>query len=161
MDKRACTGRNIMVIDKYFKLYFRRRLKAFDLNSAEGMVLLALYGSDGMTERQIFMSLHSNVPIQTQEQIIRELHYDKGALARTMKALEEKDFVQRAKNPRDSRAVDFNLTDKARELRPRIMEILVDWNDALIGGIPADDLDRTIDTLEKMAANAAVKVRED
>lgn len=161
MDKRACTGRNIMVIDKYFKLYFRRRLKAHDLNSAEGMVLLALYGSDGMTERQIFNSLHSNVPAQTQEQLIRELHYDKGALARTMKALEEKDFVQRAKNQRDSRAVDFNLTDKARELRPRIMEILVDWNDALIGGIPADDLDRTIDTLERMAANAAVKVRED
>jgi len=154
MDKRACTGRNIMVIDKYFKLYFRRMLKEYDLNSAEGMVLLALYGSDGLTEKQILTSIHSGTGAQTQEQIIRELHYDKGVLTRTMQSLEEKEYVTRCKNPQDSRAFDFHLTEKAKEFRPKIMKILSHWHVHLIDGIDEKTLDLLDKTLETMAKNA-------
>jgi len=154
MDKRACTGRNIMVIDKYFKLYFRRMLKEYELNSAEGMVLLALFGSDGLTEKQILTSIHSGTGAQTQEQIIRELHYDKGVLTRTMQALEEKDYVTRCKNPQDSRAFDFHLTEKAKAFRPQLMKILSQWHVHLIDGIDQKTLDLLDETLETMAKNA-------
>lgn len=154
MDKRACTGRNIMVIDKYFKLYFRRMLKEYDLNSAEGMVLLALFGSDGLTEKQILTSIHSGTGAQTQEQIIRELHYDKGVLTRTMQALEEKEYVRRSKNPQDSRAYDFHLTEKAKDFRPKLMKILSQWHTHLVDGIDQKTLDLLDETLEAMAKNA-------
>ena len=154
MDKRACTGRNIMIIDKYFKLYFRRMLKEYDLNSAEGMVLLALFGSDGLTEKQILTSIHSGTGAQTQEQIIRELHYDKGVLTRTMQSLEEKEFVTRCKNQTDSRAYDFHLTDKAKDFRPKLMKILSQWHTGLIEGIDRQTLDIMDEALEKMTKNA-------
>lgn len=154
MDKRACTGRNIMVIDKYFKLYFRRMLKQYDLNSAEGMVLLALFGSDGLTEKQILTSIHSGTGAQTQEQIIRELHYDKGVLTRTMQSLEEKEYVRRSKNMQDSRAYDFHLTEKAKDFRPKLMKILSQWHGHLIDGIDQNTLDLLDETLEAMAKNA-------
>jgi len=154
MDKRACTGRNIMVIDKYFKLYFRRMLKDYDLNSAEGMVLLALFGSDGLTEKQILTSIHSSTGAQTQEQIIRELHYDKGVLTRTMQSLEEKEYVSRCKNLQDNRAFDFHLTEKAKEFRPKLMFILSQWHVHLIDGIDQKTLDLLDETLKTMAKNA-------
>jgi DNA-binding MarR family transcriptional regulator len=154
MDKRACTGRNIMVIDKYFKLYFRRMLKEYDLNSAEGMVLLALFGSDGLTEKQILTTIHSDTGGQTQEQIIRELHYDKGVLTRTMQSLEEKEYVVRSKNPQDSRAYDFHLTEKAKAFRPKLMKILSQWHARLIEGIDEKTLDLLDETLKTMAKNA-------
>lgn len=154
MDKRACTGRNIMVIDKYFKLYFRRMLKEYDLNSAEGMVLLALFGSDGLTEKQILTSIHSGTGAQTQEQIIRELHYDKGVLTRTMQSLEEKEYVSRCKNQQDNRAFDFHLTEKAKVFRPKLMMILSQWHLHLIDGIDKKTLDLLDQTLETMAKNA-------
>lgn len=154
MDQRACTGRNIMVIDKYFKLYFRRMLKEHELNSAEGMVLLALFGSDGLTEKQILTSIHSGTGAQTQEQIIRELHYDKGVLTRTMQSLEEKAYVVRCKNLQDSRAFDFHLTEKAKAFRPKLMKILSQWHTHLIDGIEQKTLDLLDETLETMAKNA-------
>jgi DNA-binding MarR family transcriptional regulator len=154
MDKRACTGRNIMVIDKYFKLYFRRMLKEYDLNSAEGMVLLALFGSDGLTEKQILTTIHSGIGAQTQEQIIRELHYDKGVLTRTMQSLEEKKYVTRCKNLQDSRAYDFHLTDKAKEFRPKLISILSQWHARLIEGLDQKTLDILDKALETMTKNA-------
>ena len=154
MDKRACTGRNIMVIDKYFKLYFRKMLKDYDLNSAEGMVLLALFGSDGLTEKQILTSIHSGTGAQTQEQIIRELHYDKSVLTRTMQALEEKEYVTRCKNQQDSRAFDFHLTQKAKDFRPKLMKILSQWHTRLIEGVDPKTLELLDETLETMAKNA-------
>ncbi len=154
MDKRACTGRNIMVIDKYFKLYFRRMLKEYDLNSAEGMVLLALFGSDGLTEKQILTTIHSGTGAQTQEQIIRELHYDKGVLTRTMQSLEEKGYVTRCKNLQDSRAYDFHLTEKAKEFRPKLMSILSQWHAKMIEGIDQKTLDILDQALETMTKNA-------
>jgi DNA-binding MarR family transcriptional regulator len=154
MDKRACTGRNIMVIDKYFKLYFRKMLKEYDLNSAEGMVLLALFGSDGLTEKQILTSIHSGTGAQTQEQIIRELHYDKSVLTRTMQALEEKEYVTRCKNQQDSRAFDFHLTQKAKDFRPKLMKILSQWHTHLIEGVDPKTLELLDEILETMAKNA-------
>lgn len=154
MDKRACTGRNMMIIDKYFKLYFRRMLKEYELNSAEGMVLLALYGSDGLTEKQILTTIHSGTGAQTQEQIIRELHYDKSVLTRTMQSLEEKEYVTRSKNLQDSRAFDFHLTEKAKAFRPKLIKILSLWHAHLIDGIDQKTLDILDEALETMAKNA-------
>ena len=51
-------GRNIMVIDKYFRMYFKNHLKQYGLNTAEGLSLLALYEEDGRTQEQLIMLLH-------------------------------------------------------------------------------------------------------
>ena len=89
--KYAFIGRYIFIVDKYFRLYFKDSLKEYGMNSAEGLVLLVLFGEDGMT----------------QDQLIAELQYDKGVMARTMKSLEEKAYVKRERNPIDKRSSIF------------------------------------------------------
>lgn len=151
MKQYADIGKDIFVIDKYFKLYFKTELKVYNLNTAEGMVLLALYEGDMKTECEIFSSIHKCSMGMTQEQIIYELHYDKGVMARTMQSLESKEYVTRESNPNDSRSYIFSLTDKARDFKPTLINILKGWTLKLIDGV--DNIDEVKKALNKMKNN--------
>lgn len=141
--KYSSIGCNILGIDKYFKIFLKNSLRKNELNAAEGLVLLALYGQDG----------------QSQDQIIEELHYDKGVMTRTMQSLEKKGYVLREKNSLDNRSFLFYLTNKAMIFKSTLIEILQEWNDIILQGI--DDLSlRLLDkTLDRMSQNAIKKVR--
>ena len=160
MERYASIGRNMNIADKYFRLYLRDALKPHNLNTAEGTVLLSLYGKNGTTENQIFDSIHDNAIRHTQDQIIDELHYDRGVMTRTMKALEEKEYVLRSDNPADSRSYIFSLTDKALDFKPILIGILFEWNTYLLEGIDAETLKITENALAVMAQNAMKHSRE-
>lgn len=154
MKRYASIGRSMNIADKYFRLYLRNSLKPYDLNTAEGTVLLSLYGKDGTTENQIFDSINDQKPCHTQDQIIDELHYDRGVMTRTMKALEEKEYVLRSDNPNDCRSYIFSLTKKALGFKPILVGILYEWNECLLEGIDADTLKIVENALTIMARNA-------
>lgn len=154
MEKYASIGRNMNIADKYFRIYLRDALKPHNLNTAEGTVLLSLYGKNGTTESQIFDSIHEYARWHTQDQIIDELHYDRGVMTRTMKALEEKEYVLRSGNPEDCRSYIFSLTKKALDFKPILMSILYKWNACLLDGIDDDTLKIVENVLEVMANNA-------
>ena len=154
-----CIGRNINIADKYFRIFLRDALKPHGLNAAEGTVLLSLYGENASTEMQILDSIHHHTFRQTQDQIIDELHYDRGVMTRTMKALEEKGFVLRSGNPDDSRSYIFSLTDIAFDFKPILVGILQEWSACLLEGIDPQTL-KTVETaLETMAHNALERCR--
>lgn len=159
MEQYASIGRNMSIAYKYFRLYLRDALKPYDLNMAEGTVLLSLYEKNGTTERQIFDSLQPAV-WRTQDQIIEELHYDRGVMTRTMKSLEEKKFVLRSDNPADCRSYIFSLTQKAQEFKPILIGLLSEWNTWLLEGIGADTLKTAEKALAVMAKNAAKHSKE-
>lgn len=120
MKHYASIARNMDIADKYFRLYLRDVLKPYNLNTAEGTVLLSLYGKNETTESQIINSIH-NHDCHTQDQIINELHYDRGVMTRTMKGLEEKKHVLRSNNPNDCRSYIFSLTKKHWILSPYLL----------------------------------------
>ena len=130
-----------MVIDKYFRMYFKNHLKQYGLNTAEGLSLLALYEEDG----------------RTQEQLIMLLHYDKGVMTRTMKSLEKKEMIRRVNHEEDNRSYMFYLTDKGREKRPEIMEILRNWTKLILTDVQEEDkkiLEKNLEQIAKTAANS-------
>ena len=139
MKHTAALGREIFVIEKHFRLYFKGALKEHGLVPTEAMVLLTLIDT-------------GSGPDKTQEQIIEELQYDKAAMTRTMQSLERKGYVTRRNNPRDSRSYLFTATEQARRFMPELFEILRCWNDLLMKDI--DDLDLLVRGVRKMAANA-------
>lgn len=160
MKQYASIGRNMNIADKYFRLYLRDALKPYDLNTAEGTVLLSLYGKNGTTESQIFDSIHDHAIWHTQDQIIDELHYDRGVMTRTMKALEEKEYVLRSDNPTDCRSYIFSLTKKALDFKRILVGILYEWNTWLLEGIDADTLKIVENALAVMAKNAMKHSKE-
>ena len=161
MEKYPRIGRNINIADKYFRLYLRDALSPHGLNTAEGTVLLSMYGSSGGTERQIVDSIHGREGGgNTQDERIDDLHYDKGVMTRTMKSLEEKGFVQRSPNPADSRSYIFTLTEKGLDFKGTLIDLLRRWSDRLLAGIDEQTLSTVEKALAVMAENAVGFCRE-
>ena len=141
MEKFEHIGRNMMISDKYFKLYLRDALAPYGVNATEGVVLLMMF--------------HSAVAQKnTQEDLIRRIHYDKGVMTRTMKELEQKGFVSREPNPTDSRSYLFSLTKAGTALKEPLFDAVRRWNERLLAGIDERDLETVKTVLEKMAQNA-------
>ena len=154
MIEHNAIGLNIFIINKYFKLYFKKSLKKYNLNTAEGLVLLVFFKYHNAISQKDIDKIHNNAIGKTQDEIISELHYDKGVMTRTMQSLEDKNFVIRKSNPKDNRSYIFQLTEKAINLKPDLLEILNEWNNILLQGIDKElanllklQLDKMVDNL--------------
>ena len=150
-------GRDIFVIDKYFRLFFKNALKPYDLIPTEAMVLLALYKKGGHLREDVFDDIHEHKLSKSQDQLIADLHYDKAAMTRTMQSLEGKGFVIRQDHPSDSRSYLFSTTEKADTFKPALIGILREWNSLLTSGI--EDLNVVNTAIQKMAENAKQAVK--
>ncbi len=148
MERFESIGRNVMITDKYFKLYLRDALMPFDLNAAQGIVLLMMYHNAATAKN-------------TQEDLIRRIHYDKGVMTRTMKELEQKGYVKREQNPADSRSYLFSLTEKGTAFKDPMMGALRRWNERLLDGISEQELSVLTAALSKMAQNACMTTQTD
>lgn len=149
MNQFTDIGKDMMIADKYFKLYLRNALQPYDLNAAEGIVMLMMFRQCGEAE-------HTFSDGKTQDEIIREIHYDKGVMTRTMKELEQKGYVFREQNPSDSRSYIFSLTEKGRDFREPLIEILKQWYSRVFIGIDTDAIAAAGSVLQRMAQNASV-----
>jgi DNA-binding MarR family transcriptional regulator len=154
-DDRAL-GRDIFVIDKYFRIYFKNALRQYDLNATEAMVLLALYERGSLRE-DVFEDIHGHKLQKSQEQIISDLQYDKAAMTRTMQSLEGKGFVVRRENPIDNRSFLFSPTETADAFKPSLIGVLRDWNNILLNGV--GDLEIVSGALRRMANNAKQELK--
>lgn len=159
MEKFTSIGRNMMIADKYFKLYLRDALMPHNLNAAEGIVLLMMYRKNMNHTKD--SDNHYNTGSNTQDELIREIHYDKGVMTRTMKELEQKGFVERQPNPADSRSYLFSLTPKGIAFQETIMDILKRWNTQLLAGLSEEQLAVVESTLNIMAQNTSSFYCED
>ncbi|MCI2062019.1 MAG: MarR family transcriptional regulator [Eubacteriaceae bacterium] len=131
-------GRSVMNFSKQFNMQMKCRLAEYDLNTAEGVVLLCLYEADGIT----------------QEAMLNEIHYDKSVLARTLQSLEKKQFVERRENPDDGRSSLVYLTDRAEAFRKVMRDMLKDWSSKAFTGIKTEDIESCQRNIELMIDNA-------
>ena len=95
--------------------YYDQRLSKFDLTPSQFFVFNALCMGDGITVGEIG----------------ERVHLDNSTLTGIIDRMERSGYVERRPNPDDRRSVLVNLTEKAKELAPRILEF-------------ADELDTTL-----------------
>ena len=95
--------------------YYDRRLSPFDLTVSQYFVFNALWMGDGIT----FVELGERVSLDT------------STLTGIVDRMERNGFVERRPNPEDRRSVLVFLTDKARELGPRILKFADELDDSL------------------------------
>lgn len=150
----AFIGRNINVVDKYFRIYLRNSLNPYGLNAAEGTVLLNMYDKHSDTSKNPLNGT-------TQEELIAGLHYDKGVMTRTMKSLEKKGYVMRSANPNDSRSYVFTLTGKGNSFKKIIVAILRGWADILFRGVDEASVTVLEKALDIMSENAVAFCEND
>lgn len=145
-------GRDIIVIEKHLKLFLKNSLAKYDLNAAEGMVLLLLFEKE-MNPVRNTIDIHEELFGKTQDEMIDEIHYDKSVMTRTTQTLENKGYIVRSVNKNDSRSYIFTLSDKARDFKETLLAILRQLNEGMLKGIPPENADIVEKTLAQISAN--------
>ena len=132
-------GKNITSLARMARAYVDPCVAPFGLNFTLVQILIVLFEGDGLSQHEIG----------------RELHVDKGAMARAMKKLEDDGYVTREQHPTDERAYRVLLTERARREEPAIRAILRGWTAGATRGLSQEEFSQLAELLNRMIGNAA------
>lgn len=132
---------NCKYIGKYISQLYRKgssfiskQLNELGIGSGQVMFLLELYRQDG----------------RSQEELSEVLHIDKGTTARAIKKLEEEGFLTRIKDEMDKRAYKVFLTQKSKDLKQNIFDVMLNWEDSITSKLTNEEADMMIMLLDKI-----------
>ena len=117
--------------------YINKEISKYGIGSGQFMFLLELYKKDG----------------KNQEEIAEDLKMVNGTTARALKKLEEQGFLTRLRDERDKRSNKIYLSDKAKNIREDIFNILDDWNKQITRSLAKEEVKMLEDLLEKVSKN--------
>jgi len=84
------------------------------------------------------MYIYDN-PNCSQEDLVNMFGQSKGNIAKILRKLEDKGFIERQTNPENRRKYMLNTTDKGRELVPKFRKISKEWEIEV--GITDEDIE--------------------
>ncbi|OGX61570.1 MAG: MarR family transcriptional regulator, partial [Paenibacillus sp. RIFOXYA1_FULL_44_5] len=116
-----------------------------DINSSEYIFLVNLYEKDGIS----------------QEKLSSNLFINKAATARAIGRLEQLGYVQRDRDPFDSRAYLVTLTAKGLEMRNFIKTKLAFWTRTISADLTMEETDDMMRIIKQMSANALAETNRD
>ncbi len=90
---------------------------------------------------------------QTQTALCELTFRDKPTMSRMIDGLEQRDLVTRRSAPSDSRAKLVFLTRAGKAMKPKLVPVAKGLVEAMIAGIPKDDLVATRRTLRRIFEN--------
>lgn len=131
------TAKLIHIISKNQIIYLKRELEDFDINVSQFHFLIEIGN-------------HKNI---NQEKIASISNFDKGAVARSIRDLEDKGLVKRQIDNENRRQNIVSLTSKGEETLNRSIGLLNDWEDEVFN---VNIIDKNLfkKVLKKMAINA-------
>jgi len=143
-ETNTCIGEHMAVTQRMLNSFLRYKLENTDINASQFIFLMHLFKKDG----------------QSQEQINRSIQYDKGVIARMAIQLEKDAYITRQSNPQDKRANSLHLTEKAKGFYPKMIDILVEWNDVLLCDESEEEIKKLSEIVERIALRSINKIKE-
>jgi len=105
------------VFHRLYLSYVYEGLREYDIGSGQIMFLLELYYCDGIS----------------QEELSSYLSIDGANTTRAIKKLEDEGYVIRKQDEKDKRIKRIYLTEKALEIKPKILGLIDEWENILLG----------------------------
>lgn len=121
-----------------------RGLASHGIGRGEYRVLFGLYNEEGVS----------------QATLAEEHHLDKGVIARVVRRLEEKGYVERRPDPKDKRRKLLYLTDKAEDLRHEVSDLKAIIETEMTQGLTDKERAALIDGLRIVSENLGVDTTE-
>lgn len=143
-DEYVCIGKHMAITQRMLNAFLRHRLKETDITPSMFMFLLNLLGEDGISQKQLNDSMQ----------------YDKGVVARLASQLESKGYIVRKNNVEDHRAYRLYLTQKAIDMKPKMIELLIEWNDVLFKDETNETMQVLNSALKNISERSINKVKE-
>lgn len=137
-DRNSTFNRFISIISRCGQIYFDRELSPMNIGSGQIRILRALNKQDGIN----------------QERIRYLFHLDKGTVAKAVKPLIREGYITRKKDPDDKRAYKISLTDKGRDIIPKLNAVVHGWAEILTEGFSETEKQMVDDLLARMSEKA-------
>lgn len=131
-------GRLIACLYHQARGYFDREFAPYNLGSGTFPVLKVLLHHDGIN----------------QQELSAKLHVDKATTTRAITKLVKLGYVRRERDPHDLRAYRLFVTQKARDIAPKIREVLQSWTTILAEGLTDQEKETALSLLHHMRNNA-------
>ena len=96
----------------------------------------------------------------TQDNLAVHLHIDKGTVARALKKLEDNGFIYREINPQNRRKYLLFLTEKGRQIVPKIHQIDKEWEKSVCSDLLDAEYIQLLNTLQTLAMKSLEKVHK-
>lgn len=138
MINETAIPRSIAILHRKAQRFIANELREYKIGASQYGFLLRLYRGDGVS----------------QERLSNDLYIDKSATKRIIDALEKAGYVYREKDYDDKRAYKIFLTEKAIEIKPKIMDAISKWNNLITKGISTEQNNFLIETLDLMLNNS-------
>lgn len=134
-------------IGKYISGIYRKRnsfiskeVAKYGLGYGQVMFLIQLYKKDGIS----------------QEELSQNLSIDKGTTCRAVKKLVEQGFLTRERDEHDKRAYKLYLTEKSKEIKNEVFQLLYRWEKSITTTISQEEVEVLRNLLKKVWINQNV-----
>lgn len=133
-------GKLLYMIGKGYSIYVNRQICEFGINT---------------TQLHLLFEISHNSDIN-QDQIAERCNINKGAVARSIKKLEDNGLVKRQIDENNRRQNKISLTEKGEEILEKSTTILDDWEESVI----LDEGYISKEMLQKILKEIAIKTME-
>ena len=115
-----------------------KRFEPYGIGGGQFVFLAELFVQDGIS----------------QEKLASSICCDKATVARAMKRLESRGYVERKRSTEDGRVKLVYLTEKAQDFKPTLFSILSNWTEILAQGLSSEERKLVINLLDRLVENA-------
>ena len=134
---------NLSIIVRHSKVFCERRLQDYGVGFPEQVILMFLASNDGIN----------------QDAIAQHFLLDKGAIAKTLRKLEEKGLILRHQNPENKRENLISITPAGQGILGEMGKALQAWNASFFEGLSEEDI-RQYERITKTIADNVAKLTE-
>ncbi|MED1202624.1 MarR family winged helix-turn-helix transcriptional regulator [Heyndrickxia acidicola] len=117
--------------------YAKKRLEPFNLATEQSLILLMLWGQDGISPNKF----------------VSQLNKDKASIARMIASLEGKGYIKKVDDPTDKRTFKVHLTDEGKQLESLVVPALQRTHKNVTAGITENELIELRRIFAKMTSN--------
>ena len=132
-------GKLISMISRGQEIYLNHQLKDLDINSTQLQLLFEISHQNNLN----------------QERIASRCNFNKGAVARSIRKLEEKELIIREIDEKNRRQNKVSLTPKGEEIIKKGIDVLNIWEDEVFNDYLIDET-----TLKKVLKDIAIRTIE-
>ena len=137
MKQQESIGKWLSATHRYMKIYIDNEFKKYNIGSGQFQVLIILDKNDKIN----------------QESISKILNLDKANVTRAVNKLEKEGYVRREIDTHDHRAYILHLTQKGKNLVPKIRKSLTKLSSKLLSDFSGQEKDMTLNLLKRMYQN--------
>lgn len=134
---------NLSIIVRHSKVFCERRLLDFGVGFPEQVILMYLASNNGVN----------------QDAVAQHFMLDKGAIAKTLRKLEEKGLVERHQNPENKRENLISIAPDGQSILGEMGKALDEWNQYFFEGLCDDDI-RQYERITDIIVNNVAKLNE-